>query len=102
MGQMADGGGDVVVQGKVKYQRDCPKGGNQLPESAYGIFWNLFTGSQNVISILKQQGPGVDIAAALASGHGMASDEPAGESGSFNLFMNLRLYASHVGKDAGR
>ncbi len=97
MGQMADCGGDIVVHFKIQHQRNCPKGCNQLFEGIYSGGGNPLAGRQNIIGILKEQGSGVNVSAAFASGHGMTADKTVGKAGCFNMFMNVRLCTSHIG-----
>ena len=97
MRQMAYGSGDIVVHFKIQYQRNCSKGCNQLFEGIYSGGRNPLTGRQNIIGILKEQGSGINVTAAFASGHGMASDKTVGKAGCFNMFMNVRLCTAHIG-----
>ena len=100
MGQMADRRRHIIVFIAGQDQRNGAQGRDEIPVGAYLFGGNPGGWSENIIGVFQKERPGVQVAGALASRHGMSADELPVKAQRLNVAVNIRFDASHIRKEA--
>ena len=101
MRKMADAGSDKIVLPVIQHKRESLQGSRKGSELFHCAGGNLFSRSNDVISIFNQMGLRIFITGLFGTCHGMPADKSICQSEGPDLFVDICFGASYIGQKAG-